>query len=105
MRRILPIHASLLALFLVVRGTSAQSPAQFDFSTEDRLLSDAVADHQIPGAVLIVGHDGKVVYRQCYGSRSLEPVHEAMTLDTIFDMASLTKPLITATAVGYPPAP
>jgi uncharacterized protein YbbC (DUF1343 family)/CubicO group peptidase (beta-lactamase class C family) len=98
-RRILSIHASLLALFLVVRGTSAQSPAQFDFSTEDRLLSDAVADHQIPGAVLIVGHDGKVVYRQCYGSRSLEPVHEAMTLDTIFDMASLTKPLITATAV------
>ena len=49
----------------------------------------------IPGAVLIVGHDGKVVHRKAYGSRALVPSREAMTLDTIFDMASLTK--VTAT--------
>ncbi len=55
--------------------------------------------HQIPGAVVLVGHDGRVVFRKAYGSRSLEPRREAMTMDTIFDMASLTKCMVTATAV------
>ncbi|MGD0735114.1 MAG: serine hydrolase [Terracidiphilus sp.] len=76
--------------------TSATAPS---FAAEDRILTSAVEDHQIPGAVLIIGHGGKVVYRACYGQRSLLPTQEPMTLDTIFDMASLTKPLITATAV------
>src|SRR5207302_7086995 len=51
------------------------------------------------GAVLAVGHDGKVIYRKAYGERSLEPRREAMTVDTIFDMASLTKVIATTTAV------
>src|SRR4029077_11440632 len=53
----------------------------------------------IPGAVLIVGHDGHVIYRKAYGSRALEPRREVMTLDTIFDVASMTKVVVTATAV------
>jgi uncharacterized protein YbbC (DUF1343 family)/CubicO group peptidase (beta-lactamase class C family) len=65
----------------------------------DPIIGDAIAQHQIPGAVLIVGHDGKVVYRKAYGSRALEPRTEAMTLDTIFDCASLTKVLVTTTAI------
>jgi uncharacterized protein YbbC (DUF1343 family) len=97
--RILSLPASLIALCLCAHAATAQSSAPPDFSAEDRLLNAAVADHQIPGAVLIIGHDGQVVYRRCYGSRSLEPTQEPMTLDTIFDMASLTKPLMTATAV------
>ena len=54
---------------------------------------------QIPGAVLIVGHDGQVVYRKAYGNRALEPRREAMTLDTVFDCASLTKVVATTTAI------
>ena len=61
----------------------------------DAVVDAAVREGLIPGAVLIVGHDGKIVHRKAYGSRALVPSREAMTLDTIFDMASLTK--VTAT--------
>ena len=57
------------------------------------------AEQQIPGAVLIVGHDGQVVYRKAYGNRALEPKREVMTLDTVFDCASLTKVLATTNAI------
>ena len=91
------------ALLLSIRAASAQhtvaNSATPRFAAEHSILNSAIQDHQIPGAVLIIGHHGKVVYRRCYGSRSLEPVRERMTLSTVFDMASLTKPLITATAV------
>ncbi|HET7184162.1 MAG TPA: serine hydrolase [Terriglobales bacterium] len=69
------------------------------FSAVDVIFEQAVKQHQIPGAVVLVGHNGKVVFRKAYGSRSLEPRRETMTLDTIFDMASLTKCLVTTTAV------
>lgn len=65
----------------------------------DSIINQAIADGNIPGAVLIVGHNGKVVYRKAYGNRSLEPRRAPMTLDTIFDMASLTKVIATTTAV------
>ncbi len=79
-----------------------------DFATVSKLMNDAIAAHRLPGAVVVIGHGGKVVFHQAYGSRKLagEPgldgspaPAEPMTEDTIFDMASLTKPLATATAV------
>ncbi|HKO12624.1 MAG TPA: serine hydrolase domain-containing protein, partial [Acidobacteriaceae bacterium] len=73
--------------------------AQASLSAIGLVVERAIAEHKIPGAVVIVGHDGKVVYRRAFGMRSLVPTREAMTPDTIFDMASLTKPLMTATAV------
>jgi uncharacterized protein YbbC (DUF1343 family)/CubicO group peptidase (beta-lactamase class C family) len=65
----------------------------------DAIIQQAIADGNIPGAVLIVGHNGKVIYRKAYGSRALEPKREPMTLDTVFDLASLTKVIATTTAV------
>jgi uncharacterized protein YbbC (DUF1343 family)/CubicO group peptidase (beta-lactamase class C family) len=65
----------------------------------DAIIQQAIADGNIPGAVLEVGHDGTVVYRKAYGSRALEPRREPMTLDTVFDLASLTKVVATTTAV------
>ena len=56
----------------------------------DSVIQQAIADGNVPGAVLVVGHNGKVIYRKAYGHRSLEPRRELMTLDTIFDLASLT---------------
>ncbi len=69
------------------------------FAPIDTLINDAVARNQIPGAVVVIGHDGHVVFHRAYGMRSLVPTRETMTEDTIFDMASLTKDLVTATAV------
>jgi len=71
-------------------------------------MNDAIAASTVPGGVVVIGHGGKVVFHQAYGSRKLagEPgldgspaPAEPMTEDTIFDMASLTKCLATATAV------
>ena len=44
-------------------------------------------------------HNDEVVYRKAFGSRQLKPMKAAMTLDTVFDMASLTKPVATGTSV------
>ena len=65
----------------------------------DSIVEDAIRDGQLPGAVLLVGHDGQVIYRKAFGERALEPHREAMTVDTIFDIASLTKVVATTTAV------
>jgi CubicO group peptidase (beta-lactamase class C family) len=80
-------------------GASKGLNSPLRLSSVDSIIQQAIADHNIPGAVLVVGHDGKVIYRKAYGERSLEPKREPMTLDTIFDMASLTKVVATTTAV------
>jgi uncharacterized protein YbbC (DUF1343 family)/CubicO group peptidase (beta-lactamase class C family) len=65
----------------------------------DAIVQHAIDEHQIPGAVVLIGHDGKVVYRKAFGHRALEPRRELMTVDTIFDLASLTKVIATTTSV------
>ncbi len=85
-----------------VELASKKSPLEVSdvrLSGVDAIIRQAIADNNIPGAVLVVGHDGKVIYRKAYGERSLEPRREPMTLDTIFDLASLTKVIATTTAV------
>ena len=62
-------------------------------------MDKAVRDGTVPGGVVLVGHNGQVVYRGAFGSRSLEPQRELMTVDTIFDLASLTKCVATAASV------
>jgi uncharacterized protein YbbC (DUF1343 family)/CubicO group peptidase (beta-lactamase class C family) len=65
----------------------------------DSVIKDAIGHGNIPGAVVLVGHNGRVVYRKAFGYRALEPRREVMTIDTIFDMASLTKVIATTTCV------
>lgn len=79
-----------------------------DLPAISHLMNEAVAANKMPGAVVAVGHGGNIVFLRAYGLRRLpsEPgldgapaPAEPMTEDTIFDIASLTKPLATATAV------
>ncbi len=65
----------------------------------DALVEADIAAKKLPGAVVLVGHKGKIVYRKAFGNRSLVPTVETMTVDTIFDVASLTKPIATATSI------
>jgi uncharacterized protein YbbC (DUF1343 family)/CubicO group peptidase (beta-lactamase class C family) len=58
-----------------------------------------IAQRRLPGAVVLVARNNGVVWRKAYGSRALEPAREAMTTDTIFDLASLTKVVATATSI------
>lgn len=64
----------------------------------DAVIEGALKQHRLPGAVVEVVHQGKVVFRKAYGFRSLRPVQKLMTVDTVFDLASLTKPFATATS-------
>lgn len=64
-----------------------------------RAIDEAVAEEQLPGAVCLVGREGRIVHRSAHGLRSLVPAEEPMTLDTIFDAASLTKVVATTAAV------
>jgi uncharacterized protein YbbC (DUF1343 family)/CubicO group peptidase (beta-lactamase class C family) len=93
------IHFSfVLALILVFSSVSFAQDAP-ELRGIDDIIESSIQANQIPGAVVLVGHDGKVVYKKAYGNKSLEPVRQKMTEDTIFDMASLTKCMATATAV------
>ena len=76
-----------------------QSAAQQDFSPISALVTQAIAAKKLPGAVVLIGHDGPTVFEHAYGNRALEPAVEPMTEDTVFDMASLSKCLSTAVAV------
>ncbi|MCA1581622.1 MAG: DUF1343 domain-containing protein [Acidobacteria bacterium] len=62
-------------------------------------VSEAIAAHELPGAVVLVEHRGRVAYREAFGDRALQPGREPMTLDTIFDIASLTKCVATAPSI------
>lgn len=79
-------------------ATSSRS-AVGPFKPLDVVIEDAIEQKQCPGAVVLVGHHGRVVYKKAYGMRSLEPTREAMALDTIFDVASLTKVVATTPSV------
>ena len=65
----------------------------------DSILNDAVARRELPGAVVLVSRKGKTVYRKAFGQSQLVPEPRPMTPDMIFDLASVTKPVATATAV------
>ncbi|MBB3604536.1 CubicO group peptidase (beta-lactamase class C family) [Mycolicibacterium sp. BK556] len=83
-------------------------PPTPDIAAVSKIMTDAIAANRLPGAVVVVGHSGTVVFRRAFGVRKLAGERgldglpapaEPMTEDTIFDLASLTKPMATATAV------
>jgi uncharacterized protein YbbC (DUF1343 family)/CubicO group peptidase (beta-lactamase class C family) len=59
----------------------------------------AIRSGETPGAVVLLVQDGEIVLRRAFGHRRLGPRPDPMTVDTVFDLASLTKPVATATAV------
>jgi uncharacterized protein YbbC (DUF1343 family)/CubicO group peptidase (beta-lactamase class C family) len=65
----------------------------------DQVMAESIGKGQLPGAVVLVAKQGQVVWRRAYGSRAVEPAKEPMTPDTIFDLASLTKVVATATSI------
>lgn len=69
------------------------------FSRLDSVAAQELAAGNVPGAVIFVGHQGKIVYHRALGQRTVEPYLQAMTEDTIFDLASLTKVVATTTAI------
>src|SRR5712691_8506555 len=94
----MPASMKVLVFFCVALSALAQETFSASAALDAR-VEQAVRDGLIPGAVLIAGHDGKIVHRKAYGSRALIPGREPMTVDTIFDAASLTKVVATTPAL------
>jgi len=104
------LAASLLLGLLVFQSpaqaqalaTPAPAAAQFDLARlarVDALVDEAIAAGALPGAVVAVGNADRIVWQTVRGQRAVQPEAEPMTLDTIFDVASLTKVVATTTAV------
>jgi uncharacterized protein YbbC (DUF1343 family) len=97
----LPRFALLIPLGLIL-GTPYSVLGTADdarFGRIDEAVTAAIGKGDLPGAVVAVLHRDQVVFRKAYGNRAVEPAAEPMTVDTIFDLASLTKPIATATSV------
>ena len=80
-------------------ATPTLADASARFAAVDSAIEAAIAAERMPGCVLVVGRHDEVLLRKAYGSRALLPDRVPMTLDTVFDLASLTKPLATSTSV------
>jgi CubicO group peptidase (beta-lactamase class C family) len=70
-----------------------------DFAAFDATARAEIEAGRIPGAVIVYGENGRIAYRQTLGARAVAPERVALTADTIFDLASLTKVVATTTAV------
>jgi CubicO group peptidase (beta-lactamase class C family) len=105
--RLFPIQLVLWIFFL--RTAAALSPINPDlegasettdaFAEIDHVVQHHIGLGNLPGAVVLVGHLDTVVFEKAYGNRSVEPEIEAMTPETVFDLASLTKVVATAPSV------
>lgn len=95
------MKARMRKLPVLLMVASAVATAQKFAGSEnlDTLIEQAVARDEIPGAVLMVGQPGRILHLKAYGWRALEPEREPMTVDTIFDAASLTKVVATTPAI------
>lgn len=65
----------------------------------DTLVAEGLAEKKMPGCVVCVGRHGQIALLKAYGHKQLLPSEVAMTTDTVFDMASITKPVATATSI------
>jgi uncharacterized protein YbbC (DUF1343 family)/CubicO group peptidase (beta-lactamase class C family) len=98
----------LLALMGLLAGCAPESPAKPRPVEEvffpkklrelDAAIETAIQNQKCPGGVLWLEREG-TVYARAYGHRALVPKPEPMTVDTIFDLASLTKVVATTPAV------
>ncbi len=79
--------------------TSAAGLSEKKLAHVEEVVQEAMSEGKTPGAVVLIGQEGKVVYRRAFGHRALVPQKLPMTVDTIFDMASLTKVIATTAAI------
>lgn len=65
----------------------------------DDIIQTAINKRDFPGAVIVVGRKGKIVFRKAYGECQWVPKSRSMQLNMLFDVASMTKPIATATSI------
>jgi uncharacterized protein YbbC (DUF1343 family) len=102
MKKPFAVSGSLILPVLVVAlaaSVIAAVPGPPKLSDVDAIINKAISKNELPGAVLVVGHRGRIVYEKAYGMRAYAPRRQRMTVNTIFDLASLTKVYATAPSI------
>jgi uncharacterized protein YbbC (DUF1343 family) len=97
----------LVALLLpqfALAGLPHASPEEAGMDSQhlahiDGVVAQGLAEKRMPGCVVCIGRQGKIVLLKAYGNKQLQPTELPMTTDTVFDMASITKPVATATSI------
>lgn len=95
---------ALASASAAVSAVPTAAPAEVGMSATrlskiDLAVAEGLRREWMPGCVVMVGHQGKIVFHKAYGNKQVQPETIAMTTDTVFDMASITKPIATATSV------
>jgi uncharacterized protein YbbC (DUF1343 family) len=93
------VRVSVLAVVWVLLAAVAGQAQPTDWAGLDQAVRDAVTAGEVPGAVVVVGQRDSILYRKAMGSRALMPQAEPISLDTVYDVASLTKVVATTPAV------
>ena len=95
----------LVAFCLIVsqhsfaQSRSAETVDSSRLTRIDRVVADGLRRGNMPGCVVRVGYQGEVIFEKAFGNRHVKPEKSPMTVDTVFDLASLTKPIATATSI------
>ena len=103
-RILLTIAIALSAALSLAADLPRAEPHEVGLSAErlaaiDDIVARGIRDGEMPGCVVAIGRKGKLAFLKAYGDRQVEPSREPMTADTVFDMASITKPVATATSI------
>lgn len=107
-RQFVLLTFTVLILNLSLASSTAQipvvSPESTGFNSRqleqiDHLVQAAIQEAKMPGCVICFGRQGKIAYLKAFGNKRVEPSVEPMTVDTVFDMASVTKPVATGTSI------
>lgn len=96
---VIPVLLLVTAAFAEAPPDATQDLREADLASIAGIVEQEIQASNLPGAVILIGHQGKVVYHRAFGNRMLKPETLPMTEDTLFDVASMTKPIATATAV------
>jgi CubicO group peptidase (beta-lactamase class C family) len=89
-----------LLLFLAAgcRPERKEEPRRH-FIEIDQVVEEEIAKGSFPGAVVLVGQHDDIVYWQAFANKIVDPCEELTDRNTIFDLASMTKPIATATSI------
>ena len=96
-----PFKKSLMLLLLVMVGCRSDHLVRLEqrFREISPVVEEEIEKGSFPGAVVLVGKGDDILYWEAFGREVIEPFEEPVARETIFDLASMTKPIATATSI------
>lgn len=99
-----PIRVIISLAVVLIYVLAGCQPVQIeiykpDFSRIDKVVEEEIEKGSFPGAVVLIGKQDDILYWKAFGNEVIEPYEEPISRNTIFDLASLTKPIATATSI------